>query len=180
MILHFTMTALHPCGFRMALQHVSFAAKHGRAVRRADRLEQPHETPLLKEPNIEMNCLTKLSALAMISVVAACSPRIEPQPIRGEPILNKYGSVGECVAPDGRTYSASADPLEPCLPPPSETCPGGFVSVTGEYICPDGRGDDPDLGPFGTSADPTSTGTPQTPPSTGPGGFATIGGGSAG
>ncbi|WP_375550371.1 hypothetical protein [Rhodophyticola porphyridii] len=127
-----------------------------------------------------MKYLAKLPALALCSVaIAACAPQPQFEPIRAEPVFNKYAAVTECVSPDGRVFSASAGQPDPCLP--SEDCPGGFVSSAGEYICPEDvdRGDEPGDGPFGTQADPTAPGDPRTPdptpPAPAPGGLATVG-----
>lgn len=126
--------------------------------------------------------LTRSSAFALCALsILACTPQFERQAperqtVQGVPIYNKLGSISECVAPDGRVFSPNRELAEPCTV--IEDCPGGFISATGEYICPEDtdRGD-PDRGPFGVQSDPQTPDPrgPATPPTTGPGGLAVVG-----
>lgn len=135
----------------------------------------------LEEIKSMLKTTARSSSLALVvSSVLACTPQIEVQsqerqPVRGVPIYNKLGTISECMAPDGRVFSPNRELAEPCTIP--EDCPGGFVSATGEYLCPDDldRGD-PDRGRRGTQGDPLSPDPrdPATPPTTGPGGLATV------
>ena len=85
------------------------------------------------------NSITALMMGAALFLSACAQQDDISEPIRAEPIYNKYGEAEGCREPDGTIRpvgTAAPVPLEnPCDEP--DDCEGGFYDSTGEYICPD-------------------------------------------
>jgi len=96
-----------------------------------------------------MQTVRLIAGLGFIAVLAACQPK--PEPIKPQPIYNKYGDVVGC---EGGTYVPGAVDL-PCMPPEDECEP---QSTVGAVPCPPSGGG---------GREPTDPGRPSsTPPGT--------------
>ena len=79
--------------------------------------------------------ILRLGPLAFATLLAACAGQGEqPQPVRAEPVYDKFGAVAQCVGPDGRVFAPRPELLDPCIP--VEECPDPVqIPGTPKLVC---------------------------------------------
>jgi hypothetical protein len=85
----------------------------------------------------------RILPLTLAVALAACANQNEPQPIRSEPVYDKFGVVQQCVGADGRVYAPRPELLDPCVP--VEDCPDPVrIPGTPKLVCTPPPDDCPD------------------------------------